>query len=246
MSHLDSAQAEVELRRDLSKRAILDVAKLEDLAIGGGERLQRSSDPRCFLIADGKFTWTCLVANQLIDDWQRWHFARRGIKGPFARDRALRRFEMEPTPPDYALQRELSQPYPIWHRTVAKILRQPASGIGQRLLNDIGRVNPSGDPPIKPSGYHVPEAAAMTVEEQREHRPFGNSRTLEQVIGAETVSRNGYASLVQDYIVTESCSGRLQRLNDLQTIDRTAHQLALLGRQAKALFGVAARQRSQH
>ena len=43
MAHLDSAQAKIELRRDLPERVIFDVAELKDLAIGipGGEIAER-------------------------------------------------------------------------------------------------------------------------------------------------------------------------------------------------------------
>ena len=66
---------------------------------------------------------------------------------------------------------------------VAEVAREPQGRVGQRLLDDVGGVNPRGQPPVDPDGDHPPEPIAMPGQEFGPGRRVAEPGRPEQLVG---------------------------------------------------------------
>jgi hypothetical protein len=78
-------------------------------------------------------------------------------------------------------------------RGIAGVLGEPLADVEIGLLEDIGRIDPAGEPAVQPQADHAAEPLAMAVEERGQGRLIAGQGAAEKTIRV-VVHRIGHRS----------------------------------------------------
>ena len=101
---------------------------------------------------------------------------------PLAIDAPLARAEVMPMKLGQTFQGELTEPRQERQGRILQVGREPQGGVCKRLLDDVRRVDPRGQPPVEPAGDQSAKSVAMPGQDGRLRERVAPACPLDQSV----------------------------------------------------------------
>jgi hypothetical protein len=183
--NLDRPLGRRQHRRGLLDGQTLQVTEDQHLAVTFAEPGQGVLDAAAQLLADQVAAGTRARAKQALSQLQGRRAGQRRCL--LAQDAALAGVQVALVQPDQVLPGQPPQPGVERHRPLAQVAGQLLGGLGQRLLDDVGRIDAGGQPAVHAHPYHLREPVAMTAQELLPRWAVALAGLCDQLLGIRVV-----------------------------------------------------------